>query len=81
MNPLGSQVKLRNEKGGQVTRRDFPLRLAPCPHYWIRNFMSISEFVVSVPETLLRDAVGMKGKWIKDVKVFWVKGTTSEKIS
>lgn len=81
MNPLGSQVKLRHEKGGQVTRRDFPLRLTPCAHYWIRNFMSVSEFVVRVPETLLRDAVGMKGKWIKDVKVFWMKGTTSKKIS
>ena len=51
MNPLGSQIKPRNERGGQVTRRDVPLRLTPPTHSWIRNFNFIPEFTVRVTES------------------------------
>lgn len=51
MNPLGSQIKPRNERGGQVTRRDVPLRLTPPTHSWIHNFIFIPEFAVRVTES------------------------------
>lgn len=59
MNPLGSQIKPRNERGGQVTRRDVPLRLTPPTHSWIHNFIFISEFTVRVTEAPV-------GRWSGD---------------